>query len=176
MIFYKFYGRKPHAEIFRLLENCKGVIQDKTWHSEGDVFNHSLQTLRCALRESDDIDLVVAAMLHDVGKQISKCCHERYSVDLLKDHVSPKTLWLVGNHMRFWKYVCGDIKKLKKATDMVNHEWFPELAQICRWDKMARTQDSTPNWEMWQVKIFLDIISNGGSVLKQARTRIKRRM
>lgn len=155
MKFYNFTKISSSAFLFNTLEKCRGVKQHTTWHPEGDVFNHSLQTLKWALRESDDIDLVVAAMLHDVGKQISKLGHEKYSVDLLKDHVSPKTLWLVGNHMRFWDYISGDMKKLSKVNKIANHEWCPDLAKLCRWDKMGRKAGATPDYDRaWIIDKF----------------------
>ena len=69
---YNFTKISSSAPMLNLLEKCRGIEQHPVWHPEGDVFNHSLQTVKCAFRESDDIDLIVAAMLHDVGKQISK--------------------------------------------------------------------------------------------------------
>ena len=147
MKFYNFTKISSSAPLLNMLEKFRGVEQHPTWHPEGDVFNHSLQTLRCALRESNDIHLIVAAMLHDVGKQISKLGHEKYSVDLLEDHVSPKTLWLVGNHMRFWNYVMGDMKKLGKVNEMAQHKWFHDLVKVCRWDRMGRQADATPKYD-----------------------------
>jgi exopolyphosphatase/pppGpp-phosphohydrolase len=147
MKFYNFTKISNSSPLFNILERCRGVEQHPEWHPEGDVFNHSLQTLKCALRETDDIDLIVAAMLHDAGKQISKLGHEKYSVDLLKNHVSPKTLWLVGNHMRFWNYALGDMKKLSKVNELSGNEWFADLVKLCRWDKMGRKPDATPKYD-----------------------------
>lgn len=73
--------------------------------------------------------------------------HEKYSVDLLKDIVSPKTLWLVGNHMRFWGYALGNMKKLGKVNEMAQNEWLPDLVQVCRWDKMGRKAGATPEYD-----------------------------
>jgi len=66
---------------------------------------------------------------------------------MLKDHVSPKTLWLVGNHMRFWYYVSGDMKTLSKVNGISEHEWFPDLVRLCRWDRMGRGAGMTPKYD-----------------------------
>lgn len=155
MRFYNFTKISKVSPLLNILESCKEVTQHPIWHPEGDVFNHSLQTLRCAFRETDDIHLIIAAMLHDAGKQISKLGHEKYSVDLLKDHASPKTLWLIGNHMRFWNYALGDMKKLSKVNELSGHEWFPDLVKLCRWDRMSRKAGATPGYDRaWIIDKF----------------------
>ena len=53
---------------FWVLEQNEGVMQHLLYHPEGDVFIHSLQALYIAFRETNDTNLILAAMLHDVGK------------------------------------------------------------------------------------------------------------
>lgn len=146
MAFYNFTKISGSEPLFRLLEGCRGIKQHPVWHPEGDVFSHQLQVLQHAFRESEDIDLIVAAMLHDVGKQIEKLGHEKYSVQMLEGHVSGKTLWLVGNHMRYWGYATGEMKKLSKVKEMASHKWLPDLIQVCRWDRMGRIAGATPEY------------------------------
>ena len=125
-------------EIFFHLENCQGVEQHKEWHPEGDVFDHALQTVKWAFRETDDVDLILAALLHDVGKQVKSLGHEQYSCELLKGCVSTKTLFLIENHMRVWYYINGEMKKLSKCKELAEHPWLPELIQLARFDKKGR--------------------------------------
>lgn len=131
-----------------ILEKCQGVEQDPIHHPEGDVFIHSLQVLRHAMRESDDIDVILAAMLHDIGKMEVRRGHEKASVDLLKDHhLTGKTLWLIENHMRFWYYILGDMKKLGKVKEISEHPWASDLLQVARWDKMGRRPGYKPKYD-----------------------------
>jgi len=125
-------------EIFFHLENCQGVKQHEKWHPEGDVFIHSLQTVKWAFRETDDVDLILAALLHDVGKQVNKLGHEQEGCELLKDCTTPKTLFLIENHMRVWYYINGEMKKLSKCKELAEHPWLPELIQLARFDKKGR--------------------------------------
>ena len=56
------------------LSQTRGIPQDATWHSEGDVFTHLGLTAREAALAAHDLDpsdrevVVLAALLHDVGK------------------------------------------------------------------------------------------------------------
>lgn len=136
------YNEEFMAPMFDFLENCKGVEQDPVWHPEGDVFNHSLQVMRSAFRETNDTDLILAAMLHDIGKVENSKGHEQIAVEWLTDYCSPKTLWLIDNHMRFWVYVEGEMKKYSKVMYLSKHPWLPELVQLARWDKRGRNPNS----------------------------------
>ena len=130
--------------ILYFLEKTEGVEQSEIHHPEGDVLNHSLQVLEWAFRESDDIDLIIAAMLHDTGKAVKGYGHEKTILDLLSPHTSAKTLWLIEHHMRIWDYILGDMKKYSKCIYLATHPWLPELIQLARWDKLGRN----PNKKM----------------------------
>jgi len=125
-------------EIFNILELCQGINQDPEWHPEGDVFNHSLQVVKLAFRESNDVDLILAAMLHDVGKSIESHGHEQIGCKLLDSYVSSKTLFLIENHMRIWNYLEGKMHKLSKCKFLASHPYLAELIQLARWDKKGR--------------------------------------
>lgn len=140
------YTKEILAELFEILESCVGVEHSEKHHPEGDVFNHSIQVLMLAIKESDDIDLVVAAMMHDVGKAYDSKEHDKIGPKLLSNHLSEKSLWLVENHMRVWYYLKGEMKKLSKTKKLCNNKWFPELIQLARWDKMGRNPNVVINY------------------------------
>lgn len=126
------------APWFKALEACDGIEQGDIHHPEGDVLIHSLQVFGWACRESNDFELILAALLHDVGKAIDVKGHDNYGYEMMREHVPEKTAWLIKNHMRFWYFVLGDMKRLKKAQDLAGHPWLRELAVLARWDKMGR--------------------------------------
>ena len=124
-----------------IVENCRDVTQQEIYHPEGNVLNHLLQTFKWACRESNDYDLRLAALLHDVGKQVTRLGHNHESVKLIEGFVSKKTLWLVDQHMRVWTFLTGEMKKLKKTQTFFNHIWFKDLTFLARWDSLGRNKN-----------------------------------
>lgn len=128
---------------FSALERCKGVPQMDEYHPEGDVFNHSLQVLHWAFRETNDTDLILAAMLHDVGKVKESKGHEQIAVEMLDEYLTTKTRWLIEQHMRIWYLIRGEIRRLGKVHELISHPFLPDLILLARWDKMGRNPRST---------------------------------
>jgi len=137
--------------LFDILDQTKGVTQMSVWHPEGDVLTHSLQVMNLAFRESYDIDLILSAMLHDVGKVVNSKGHDKIAVEWLGDLVSVKTSWLIGNHMRFWFYVMGEMKKRSKVEELAGHGWLPELTLLARWDKMGRNPSRRVEYDKMEI-------------------------
>lgn len=134
----KIFSHEIMEPLFWILEETRGIKQMERHHPEGDVFTHSLQVMQIAFRETIDTDLILAAMLHDVGKVGHSRGHEKIGVELLDCHCSAKTLWLIEHHMRFWCLLLGEMKKHSKVEYLQNHPWLPALAMLARWDKMGR--------------------------------------
>lgn len=134
-------------DIFFFLERCKDTKQNIKYHPEGNVLNHSLQCFNCACRESQDTDLVLASLLHDIGKYENSYGHEEITIEWLKDICSVKTLFLIKHHMRIYTYLNGEMRKLSSCKYLANHPWLPELIQLTRFDVKARN----PN-----IKLVLD--------------------
>lgn len=98
-------------ELFRLLlRPLEAVKQDPRYHPEGDALYHSLQVFELARAERAwDIELCLAALLHDVGKAIDPADHVAAGVAALDGAVSPRTLTLVAYHMEAHAYRDGTL-------------------------------------------------------------------
>ena len=150
----EYFTEEKMKPIFDLLFKCVGVKQMAKYHPEGDVMNHTYQVFKWAIRESMDVDLILAALLHDVGKAIDNHNHVHESVKAIENFSSAKTVWLVGNHMRIWDYISGEMQGLKKCITLAKHPWLQELIQLARWDKKGRNPNSKtyfPNEEIMRI-------------------------
>ena len=74
------------------------------WQWEGMEVNqlqHSLQTATLAERAGAGEELIVAALLHDIGKVISNANHPSVSAEILRPWVSDEVHWVVRVHQDF---------------------------------------------------------------------------
>ena len=83
-----------------LLLPLENVKQHRKYHPEGDALYHSLQVFDLALRETPyDEELLLAALLHDVGKAIDPLDHVRAGLESLDGFITDRTAWLIEHHM-----------------------------------------------------------------------------
>ena len=62
---------------------------------------HSLQTATRAFNDKADEEMVVAALLHDIGDELAPLNHSEYAASVLKPYVSEKTHWIIEKHGEF---------------------------------------------------------------------------
>ncbi len=98
-------------ELYRmLLAPLEGVKQNPRWHPEGDALFHSLQVYQLAIRERPyDVDFILAALLHDVGKAIDPPDHALAAVIALEEAISERTAFLIEHHMDAHAYRDGTL-------------------------------------------------------------------
>lgn len=137
------------------LDNCRGVAQPHQYHNEGDVWQHLLQTIQ-ASRPDDEIDVRLAALLHDIGKvdtfsieadrihfnDHASASAETATVILQRLHYSNKRIkkitWLIAHHMMIGQLL--DINEERKHH-WYFHEYFTELLRVF-WLDIAGTTPS----------------------------------
>src|SRR5439155_12085506 len=62
---------------------------------------HGLETATMAERAGMDVDIVVAALCHDMGKVISTPNHSAIAAEMIKPFVSADAYWMVSVHQDF---------------------------------------------------------------------------
>jgi predicted nucleotidyltransferase len=97
--------------LFRLLllplEKVKGPAR---YHPEGDVLYHSLQVFEL-MRDARpyDVELLQAALLHDVGKGLDPGDHIAAGLEALEGLITERTRFLIEHHMDAHAYRAGTL-------------------------------------------------------------------
>ena len=65
---------------------------------------HSLQTGTRALNDKATDEMIVAALLHDIGDELAPLNHSEYAAAVLKPYVSEKCHWIIEKHGEFQMY------------------------------------------------------------------------
>lgn len=118
-----------------LLYALDGVEQDPYWHPEGDALFHSLQVHAIALCETDDVELLAAALLHDVGKA-HPGAHEIVGAQLLDGLVPDRVAWLVCHHLDLLRRPGRTRKRLGSDPRL------RDLERLRGWDLDGRDPDA----------------------------------
>ena len=65
---------------------------------------HSLQSATHAYRNGEDEEMVMAALLHDIGDDLAPYSHSEMAAAVLRPFVSDKTYWIIKHHGIFQMY------------------------------------------------------------------------
>lgn len=122
-----------HEALLDLLLGLRGVRQDPRHHPEGDALYHSLQVLDVARRDTSEPALLLAALLHDVGKAVSSPDHDEVGADLLDGLVCPRVVWLVRHHLDLLRSPAATKRRLRGTPALA------DLARLRRWDLAGRS-------------------------------------
>lgn len=101
---------------------------------------HSLQAATRARRDGADDDLVVAALLHDIGDELAPYNHAALAAAVIRPYVRAEVSWIVEHHALFQSYyyahhVGGDRHARNRHKD---HPWFHACAHFCAaWDQSS---------------------------------------
>ncbi len=101
---------------------------------------HSLQTATRALNDKADDEMVVAALLHDIGDELAPLNHSEYAAAVLKPYVSEKTHWIVEKHGVFQLYYfahhLGHDKNEREKYK--GHKYYEDTIKFCEnWDQKS---------------------------------------
>ena len=94
---------------------------------------HSLQSATRAYRNGESEEMVVAALLHDIGDELAPMNHSEYAATILKPYVSEKTHWIIEKHGEFQMFyyahhLGGDKNKREKYKD---HKYYQDTINFC---------------------------------------------
>ena len=114
---------------------------------------HSLQTATRAINDEANDEMIVAALLHDIGDELAPLNHSDYAAAVLKPYVSEKTHWIVEKHGEFQMYyyahhLGGNQNQKNKYKE---HKYYKDTVDFCEnWDQKS----FDPNYKSLSLKDF----------------------
>ena len=131
------------------LEQMKG----ETLGHPVDRFEHSLQTATRAHRDGADEEMIVCALLHDIGDSLAPYNHGPLAAEVLRPYVSEQNAWLVRHHEIFQGYFFfHHIGRDRHERERFRgHPAFQITADFCeKWDQAA----FDPNYDTMPLSAF----------------------
>jgi len=122
---------------------------------------HSLQTATRAFHDKSDEEMIVAALLHDIGDELAPLNHAEYAAAVLKPYVSEKTHWIVEKHgifqMYYYAHHLGANKNEREKFK--DHKYYKDTIDFCeKWDQKSFDPDfkslTLKDFEPYVKKIF----------------------
>jgi len=101
---------------------------------------HSLQTATRALRDGADDELIVAALIHDVGDDLAPYNHSEIAAGIIRPYVRPEVAWIVAQHGLFQTYYYAHHSgRDRNARDKFrDHPWYQACRDFCaNWDQSS---------------------------------------
>jgi poly(A) polymerase len=167
------------------IEKMKGVEHPKHFHAEGDVFNHTILSVK-KLPQNVSKEVAWATLLHDVGKPptFKMRKNEKYGLrPTFYEHVPvgakmtekicqrlkfskkerEKVVFLVREHLKH-----RDMQKMKLAKQrrLASHPWIQELMQVWKADGEA-------SWVDQKNKVDLSLYNYARKIYKEELKRPK---
>lgn len=88
------------ADLERLHDTFPGTRIDRYWHS--------VQTATRAYHAGECEEVVVAALLHDIGDALAPDNHGPFAAELLHPYISENVYWMIWHHQVFQGYYYWD--------------------------------------------------------------------
>ena len=118
---------------------------------------HSLQTATRALNDKANDEMIVAALLHDIGDELAPLNHSEYAAAVLKPYVSEKTHWIVEKHGVFQLYYYAHHLGYDKneREKYKGHKYYEDTIKFCEnWDQKS----FDPNFKSLSLKEFEPLV------------------
>ena len=122
---------------------------------------HSLQTATRALNDNADDEMIVGALLHDIGDELAPLNHSEYAAAIIKPYVSEKTHWIIEKHgifqMYYYAHHLGGNKNEREKFK--GHKYYIDTINFCEnWDQKSFDPNfkslTLKNFEPYVKKIF----------------------
>lgn len=94
---------------------------------------HSLQSATRAYEAGESEEMVVAALIHDIGDELAPASHSELAAAILRPYVSERIYWIVKHHGLFQTYYyhhhLGKDRNAREA--LKDHPWYQDCVHFC---------------------------------------------
>ena len=145
---YLFLQKREHEYIRALPERLLAALtrlgDDSLQGYQVSRLQHSLQSATRAEDDGADIEVIVAALVHDLGDELAPENHSQLAAALLRPYVRAEVHWVVEMHglfqMRYYAHHLGMDPDAYLAHR--DHPWFDSCVRFCeRYDQAAFDPD-----------------------------------
>ena len=149
----KDFANKTAERILKFMSNLTETLEGY----QISRLEHSLQSATRAYKNKESEEMVVAALLHDIGDELAPMNHSEYAAAILKPYVSEKTHWIIEKHGEFQAYyyahhLGGDRNKRDKYK---NHKYYKDCLDFCeKYDQNS----FDPNFKSLPLEHFKPIV------------------
>ena len=149
----KDFAKKTADRILKFLSSLTETLEGY----QVSRLEHSLQSATRALHAGESEEMIVAALLHDIGDELAPMNHSEYAASILKPYVSEKTHWIVEKHGEFQAYyyahhLGGNRNKRDKYK---KHKYYQACVEFCeKYDQSS----FDPNYKSYPLKFFKPIV------------------
>ena len=101
---------------------------------------HSLQAASRALKDGADDELIVAALIHDVGDELAPYNHSEVAAGIIRPYVRPEVTWIVEQHGLFQTYYYAHHggRDRHGRERFRGHPWYQACKDFCaNWDQCS---------------------------------------
>ena len=125
----KNYASKTAGRILKFMSGLTETLEGY----QISRLEHSLQCATRAYKNGESEEMVVAALLHDIGDELAPMNHSEYAAAILKPYVSERTYWIVEKHGEFQMFyyahhLGGDKNKRDKYK---GHKYYQATIDFC---------------------------------------------
>jgi predicted HD phosphohydrolase len=143
-----------------VVDNVLGLLKGLRGHGDGykiDRYQHSLQTATRAHNDGADEEMVVIALLHDIGDMHAPQNHSAFAAAVLRPFISEDNHWLVLHHGIFqgYYYFHHYDRDRDVREQFRGHPMFEATAEFCeKWDQTS----FDPDYETMPLEAFEPLV------------------
>jgi len=133
---YEFLDKLEKQYIVELPNRLLEALRRSKYTLSGYRLNrleHALQSATRAHRAGESEELVVAALLHDIGDEFAPCSHSEMAAAILRPYVSEKTYWIIKHHgifqLYYYAHHCGGDRHARECFR--DHRWYQDGVHFC---------------------------------------------